>query len=33
MADDINKTLQKIMLNICKNKENYVEKLISVKEI
>ena len=25
MADDVNKTLRKIMLNICINKENYVK--------
>ena len=33
MADDVNKLLQKIMLNISINKKNYVEKLILVKEI
>ena len=25
MADDVNKTLQKIMLNICINTKNYVK--------
>ena len=33
MPDVVNKTLRKIMLNICINEENYMEKLISVKEI
>ena len=32
MADDVNKTLQKIMLNIFINKENYVKNLYQLRK-
>ena len=32
MADDINRTLRKIMLNICKNQENYVKNRYQLKK-